>query len=1790
MNPPEVAKATCSIRVPLALLLPLLLSVALPASTRADESRMTGRVVDSETLAPIAGAEVELANMNAGQGFFRARADGSGSFVLTGIASNRYYGLTVTAAGYADFILSAWQFPDPQRAVDVVIPLDRAGTLEVRATRADGKTPVASAKVSIRTERGERWWEGFRPPPAPVFTDAKGTARFVDVEAGSWTVTVESPDFLPSETRQVAIRRGQVTPISVALVRPASLAGALRLADGTPVAGVTVMARGPAEGVGTSDPDGVFSIEGLPPGRFRLEITQDGFEPLRDREAYSLREGESRGGVSLKVTPRQPELAIVLEREALVPGRPMRVGIRSFRVPLIDLTLFEVPTERLLDPTRNFRDLAQGADTTGLVAARRFRHVPGEGPPYTWREEQVALPEGIGTGAYLLVARSGGLERRAIFFVTNLGLLVKRSTTHALVSAAALENGQPVPGAAIYVVPAAGEPVPGSVLGRMAPGRMVPRGILPGKLAAGGSEWSEALRRASGQKGPNTDARGLLELPIQGAPLQARIVAVSASHGVSVAESPLAPVATQGQERLYLYTERPIYRPGQTVYWKLFARRALENGYTTLDTAKASAALIGPDGASQGIRSATLSPSGSADGSFALPSEAALGDWRIAATVGKSVTGATFAVQEYRKPEYRVVVTPDREVYVNGDEVRFVVGANYFFGAPVFGAAVRYNLFESKLEERGSDRDWADEEERARPGYGRVLKTGESRTDVDGRVALTFTPPRVAYDRRVTLEAEVVDAANRPVSGRGSTIMGRGLFTIQVKPQTMLVMAGQPIGAQVLTRDHLGKPVAAAVTVDLDQDAWNPLEHRYVRSTRALASATVTTDAQGKGFLRLSPSPARAGYLKILARAEDSKGNRITDESSVWVYDARVTDYAYRYPTLEAFLDRDRYQPGDTARILVNTDSKNAHVLATVEGRDLESVQTVTLAGNTGLIQVPVRAEYAPNVYVAIHVRRKNEVQSRTLELPVAGVRHDLAIRLEADRSEYRPGDSATMHIETRDGAGKPVRAELSVGVVDEAVYSLRADDTPDPHDIFYGKRPNWVTTAVSFPVLYYAGVDKGREQEVRKDFRDVALWAPVVLTDDQGRGAVSLRWPDNLTTWRVTSRGMTEATLVGQAVAKTLVSKPMVARLATPRIFIAGDAADLLSVVNNRARAPRLGVKESIEAGGFARTEGTTTRTRDLPAGGESRSAWRVQIARELKGDSTDAVLTFRARAKEDGDALRVKTPVLARAVPRRARGAGIAEKAGAAVAVVLPRDLVPSGSLVRIECSPSPGAMALSGVNFLCDYPYGCAEQTSNAVIAAVAMIEVGRRSGRSLPGWEGAEHRLRPYLERLVALQSPQGGWGWWREDDPDAYQTALALDALARAARAGLGTAAALNALRQGARSELFLLSHVRSRDGEAYVIAHLAPLLDLPEAKDVPELRERIGEIATTVYTTREQLGTAALALAVQAHARLGRGAEAKALLDLLRHRAISSTGETHWPPDLDAGWFGEEAENTGYALSALLAVAPSDDLAGTIVRWLAARRAGGFWRSTRTTGAVVLALAEYLVARPGEMRPEYRLRVQWNGETVLERAVSPGDVFGGGPLEVRLPGSKLRPGENRLTISREGTGSVYYAWQSRALVPSPGPDTAGEKRLAVTREYLRAERTTDRRGRPRYLTTPIGAVETFRVGDPILVRLRMRANQDLRWIMLEDPRPAGFEVGELMPAGAEWPYDMHAEQRDDGNVFFLEEVGKGETVIEYLVRPEVTGTFTALPATASGMYDPDLEVRSGEDRVTTGEK
>src|SRR5262249_5437581 len=158
----------------------------------------------------------------------------------------------------------------------------------------------------------------------------------------------------------------------------------------------------------------------------------------------------------------------------------------------------------------------------------------------------------------------------------------------------------------------------------------------------------------------------------------------------------------------------------------------------------------------------------------------------------------------------------------------------------------------------------------------------------------------------------------------------------------------------------------------------------------------------------------------------------------------------------------------------------------------------------------------------------------------------------EPSLAQFKPGQTGSYNITARDASGNPVAGEFSVGVVDEAIYSVEADNVPDIHGFFYGSIGNRVGTESSMS-FYFTG-EAGKkpillanefnskhrrlaqlkpseplvQPKIRKLFPDTALWLAEVRTDQSGRAQAQLTFPDSLTTWRATIRGATADTKEG--------------------------------------------------------------------------------------------------------------------------------------------------------------------------------------------------------------------------------------------------------------------------------------------------------------------------------------------------------------------------------------------------------------------------------------------------------------------------------------------------------------------------------------------------------------------------------------------------------------------------------------------------------------------------------------
>ncbi|MDQ3804645.1 MAG: MG2 domain-containing protein [Acidobacteriota bacterium] len=904
----------------------------------------------------------------------------------------------------------------------------------------------------------------------------------------------------------------------------------------------------------------------------------------------------------------------------------------------------------------------------------------------------------------------------------------------------------------------------------------------------------------------------------------------------------------------YLYTDRPVYRPQQKVYFKGILREQADAGYRLPPGGALTVAVEDPNGARIYEQDLTLNSRGTFSGELELPEESPLGSYNITAESEAGSATGYFTVEEYKKPEYKVRVTTPQAYFNTGERARFTVSASYFFGAPVARAAVKYYVYRSRSwgwwREGGGDEDefGADPtaEEGGGSGYGyddEMVLEGEGRLDQQGRLDVDFqipeADPKDAWDYSYRVEAQVTDASRRTMDGSTSFKGVRGNTVAYAEAERYVYYQGDTARVKVTANDREGRPVQTGVRLTFFERRWEKVIKKtdygdeyadYEARERELHGAAVQTNEQGEGFYDYVA--AHNGSITIKTTVEERGRAVVMEAGSLWVTDrsGRWADVSYGDEgAIKLVADKKSYRPGETALVAAFLPTDGAHLLVTTELNGVLSTRRVDVPGRAVNLEVPVEARHAPNVFLNVTYVKRGEMYTQELMLVVPARDKLLDLEIIPNKKEYRPRETASYTVLARNGDGSPaVGAEVSLGVVDESIYQISGELVEDIRRAFYGRRYNQVST--SFSVNYhfsgYAGTkvvqlaqnkranqlaDFKSEAEmasarVRKIFKDTAFWQPAIVTGADGKATVKFELPDNLTTWRATARAVTADTRVGVAVSRVVERKDVIIRVATPRFLTAGDTVTLSGIVHNYLKAEKV-TQVSIEVAGAQLLDQAQQRV-TVPSQGQHRFNWRVTApaSGELK-------ILAKALTDAESDALETSIPVVPRGLKvTRAESTVVPEdEAERAFALNLPANADPNARSLRIEVAPSVAGALFGALDYLTSFPYGCTEQTMSSFLPNVIVAQALRNvEAASVRDENTLGRKVRRGLKRLYAFQHDDGGWGWWKDDETNPWMTAYVVDGFAQARRAGYEVDE--TRLEKGRGKLLSLLEAGRTDDG------------------------------------------------------------------------------------------------------------------------------------------------------------------------------------------------------------------------------------------------------------------------------------------------------------------------------------------------------------------------------------------
>ncbi|MFM8469700.1 MAG: alpha-2-macroglobulin family protein, partial [Limisphaerales bacterium] len=240
-----------------------------------------------------------------------------------------------------------------------------------------------------------------------------------------------------------------------------------------------------------------------------------------------------------------------------------------------------------------------------------------------------------------------------------------------------------------------------------------------------------------------------------------------------------------------------------------------------------------------------------------------------------------------------------------------------------------------------------------------------------------------------------------------------------------------------------------------------------------------------EGKVDLVFTPEREGYYKVTWLTEDAFPNRppqpIRAETTLWVANNATAELGYRHGGVEIIVDRDTFRTGQKAPVMLVANSNDRYVLFTVEAEELISHQVVHLTGTVKLVELELSDAHVPNVFLSAAMVADKQIHMDTKQVIVPPTKHFLTVDVKPDRTQYQPREDGTLLVTARDHDGKPVAAEVAVGLVDESVYYIQSDYAGDPRQFYFGtKRQQRTQLQSTFNQKSYAKLVEWEEDGVK--------------------------------------------------------------------------------------------------------------------------------------------------------------------------------------------------------------------------------------------------------------------------------------------------------------------------------------------------------------------------------------------------------------------------------------------------------------------------------------------------------------------------------------------------------------------------------------------------------------------------------------------------------------------------------------------------------------------------------------
>jgi len=1245
-----------------------------------------------------------------------------------------------------------------------------------------------------------------------------------------------------------------------------------------------------------------------------------------------------------------------------------------------------------------------------------------------------------------------------------------------------------------------------------------------------------------------------------------------------------APAYDATQYDGYLYADRQLYRPGDTVHLRWIVR---QNYGDAVPGVPLKIQVLKPDGKTLVDEPTQLSPLGGGNLDVQTLASHPTGQYIAQVLVpgaNKVVAYYEFQVEEFVPNRIKVTAELPEKNWVAGKAQEVRLQALHLFGKP---AEKRHATGRVVFDRAYKSERWPDFQFGNDTKYTpNPVPLKESDTSSSGTATLQFdykAPPQVTFPMVATARVQVHELGGRAVNASAQASFFPSDLTLGLRMNRSEGPDGG-MDVHVLAMTPTQEPAQLGeVEVVLERQVWNYYIRRYYSHydpnfEREFEEVEVRKVPLANGQGATTFKPEDYGYYRVTVRSPRTPQFA---NNSFYAYSrhyelAKAPDASL----INVVLDAKQYQPGQTAQIRVESPF-DGKALVVVQGSSIRRMIPLDIVQGVGATSYLVQEDDYPNVWVeatVVHAIEKNHSQIYPFSsfamanLKVLVPERELKVSLPNLPVEVRPKGKRAIDLLVTDSQGKPVASEVTLAAVDEGIHSIKGYVNPDPVAYFSrSRRPDFRRAHYYDQVAYdFTEPAPGGDQDAlapaskylgRADtnwIKAVALWSGVVQTSATGQAHIEFDVPEFNGQLRLVAVACNDKA-AGATAGSIFVRRPYILQTNMPRFFLPSDRANCRAVLYNNTSETCHARVTWAASGTLTETNGSMdfdiapngegnvlTEFSARAAIGQGQIAWHVEIA-DAKGaaletfDEKDPVPVCEPTGFQSFAELHVLNPGETQTY-RNTR--------------FLDNDLTE----LEISASSDVFLRLQKALRYVVGYPYGCVEQTTSKLFPLYLLRKNQSLFQAALEQPGEVDFYIQAGIDRLFSMQTASGGLGYWPgSPEASSYGSVYAFHALVT--------------IKNG-REKFFLpdqgfqalQKHVRAIAqtsvqnpylGDLYLRAYAAYTLALAGDKEALSLIQRFDAIP--IPRASRFLLAAGLARLTQDPARVQEYLKKAPCVPYTQRE----TDET----------LNSEIRGTAVELVALAQMNGTLEEMAPLAKTLTDSLAGDHYYTTQENAFIIAALCDYFNRLPGQ---DTRATItSASGETKTLEGKTPQKVQHKGP-------------NGAFTVKNEGPGILQVNVVTRGI-PEKGATEAKSEGMAIRRHI------TKRDG------SPLDS-ETFKQGESYVVEVEIYCKNEYKNIVVSDLLPAGFEVenprlnagGE---AGSNFPHKAvtpsFLEIRDERVVLAfnsLDACEKDEAEkthhYYYVVNSVTPGQFQYPPIQAECMYDATVRANSAGSEIT----